>query len=170
MTQVLLKAKKFQVELRESTTGGGRIVQREVVAHPGAVVILPILDGQRFVFVRNIRHSIGQELLELPAGTREPGEPPIETARRELEEETGYRAALLAPLATFYTSPGITDELMHAYLATGLTFVGQKLDEGEEIVTQIHDVATTRRLLSTAALQDAKSLAVLGIYFAAQSA
>ncbi len=138
--------------------------------HPGAVVILPLLDAGRIVMIRNYRHSVQRELLELPAGTREPDEEPIETAARELVEETGYRAGKLSPLASFYTSPGITNEWMHAFTATDLTRVGQNLDPGEELVPEICDLAKARRLLATAAIEDAKTLAVLGIYFASQKA
>ena len=148
----------------------GQSVTRDVIVHPGAVVILPLLDANRIVMVRNFRHSIQKELLELPAGTCEPSEDPIETAARELMEETGYRAGTLSPLASFYTSPGITDEWMHAYTASDLTRVGQKLDPGEEVMPEICDLAKARRLLATSALQDSKTIAVLGIYFAAQKA
>jgi ADP-ribose pyrophosphatase len=170
MAEVLLKTNRFRVEIRQYILHNGRTVAREVVVHPGAVVILPILGDDQIVMVRNVRHTVEKELLELPAGTREPGEEPIETARRELEEETGYRAEKLVPLAKFYTSPGITDELMHAFVATGLTHVGQDLDDSEEIAVEVCDFDAVRKLLATAGVHDAKTLAVLGIYFAAQKA
>lgn len=170
MGEILLTTSRFRVETRKYMMADGRTVTREVVVHPGAVAILPILGDDKIVMVRNMRHAIQEELLELPAGTRELNEEPIETARRELEEETGYRAAMLVPLATFYTSPGITNELMHAFVATGLTQVGQQLDESEEIAPEICDFARARRLLASAGFRDAKTLAVLGIYFAVQKA
>ena len=166
MSEIILKTSKFCVERRISITPQGRSVSREVVVHPGAVVILPILDGNRIVMVRNFRHSIQRELLELPAGTREPDEEPIETAARELIEETGYRAGSLSLLACFYTSPGITTELMHAFTAHDLTQVGQNLDSGEEIVPESCDLDKVRAMLATSDFEDAKTLAVLGIYFA----
>jgi len=168
MNEILLHTLKFNVERRTIVTPRGQSVTREVVVHPGAVVILPILEGNRIVFVRNFRHSIQRELLELPAGTREPDEDPIETAARELIEETGYRAGKLTPLACFYTSPGITTELMYAFTATDLTRVGQSLDPGEEIVPQICDMAEAQRMYAASSFEDAKTLAVLGIYFASQ--
>ena len=166
--EILLKTSKFRVERRTKVTAKGESITREVVVHPGAVVILPLLDPGRIVMVRNHRCSIDRELLELPAGTCEPDEEPIETASRELIEETGYRAGTISPLATFYTSPGITDELMHAYVATDLTRVGQRLDPGEEINPEICDLTHARKLLATSRIHDAKTLAVLGIYFTAQ--
>ena len=168
MNETLFKNSKFCVERRTITSPKGQTVTREMVVHPGAVVILPILDGSRIVMVRNFRHTIGKELLELPAGTCEPDEDPIETASRELIEETGYRAGTLSPLACFYSTPGVSTELMHAYTATDLTRVGQRLDPGEEVAPEICDLVKARRLLVTSALEDAKTLAVLGIYFAAQ--
>lgn len=167
MNETLLTTSKFTVERRTGVSPKGQSFTREVVVHPGAVVILPLLEGGRLVMVRNFRHSIQRELLELPAGTSEPDEDPIETASRELIEETGYRAGTLSPLACFYTSPGITNELMHAFTATDLTRVGQRLDPGEELVPEICDLARARRMLASSGFEDAKTLAVLGIYFAA---
>lgn len=170
MNEKLLTTSKFSVERRTITSPRGQTATREIVIHPGAVVILPLLDDGRIVMVRNFRHSIEKTLLELPAGTCEIDEDPIETASRELIEETGYRAGTLSPLACFYTSPGITNELMHAYTATDLTRVGQKLNADEELVPEICDSSKLLRLLVSAALEDAKTLAVLGIYFASQKA
>ena len=168
MNKILLTTKKFVVEKKTFVGRDGQEHSREVMVHPGAVVILPLLDAARIVMVKNFRHSIDKELLELPAGTCEPDEEPIETASRELIEETGYRAGTLSPLACFYTSPGVSTELMHAYTAADLTRVGQKLDPGEEVVPEICDLTKARRMLATSSFLDAKTIAVLGIYFAAQ--
>ena len=168
MSEILLETSKFRVERITRVTPKGKTVAREIVVHPGAVVILPLLNQSKIIMVRNYRYSIDRELLELPAGTCEPDEDPIETASRELMEETGYRAGTISPLACFYTSPGITDELMHAYTATDLTRVGQRLEPGEEIVPEIYELAKAKSLLASSGIQDAKTLAVLGIYFAAQ--
>ncbi|MEM9559820.1 MAG: NUDIX hydrolase [Planctomycetota bacterium] len=101
--------------------GGGRDWLASVDGRAGPFVLL----------VRNERHAIPGWLEELPAGGIEAGEPPVEAAGRELREETGFRAARLEPIGRFYTTPGITDELMHAFLATGLEHAGQDLDEDE---------------------------------------
>jgi len=106
MHQHLLTAHTFAVERRTFVRPGEATVTREIVVHPGAVVILPFLPDGRIVMIRNYRYTIEDELWELPAGTREPNETPIETARRELEEETGYRARTMTPQMEFYTSPG----------------------------------------------------------------
>src|SRR5205085_10851780 len=104
--QVLYTGKKCRFELHRLEDEQGNRTQREVVAHPGAVVILPFLDADTIVMIRNRRYTVGQILLELPAGTLEPKEDPINCAGRELQEETGYLTARLKPIGNFYTSPG----------------------------------------------------------------
>jgi ADP-ribose pyrophosphatase len=99
----------------------GTRAQREVVAHPGAVAIVAIDDDNRVVLVRQWRHAVGRALWELPAGTRDRDEAPARTAERELAEETGLRAERITPLATAPLTPGYSTELMHFFLATGLT-------------------------------------------------
>jgi ADP-ribose pyrophosphatase len=99
----------------------GTPAQREVVAHPGAVAIVAIDSDEKVVLVRQWRHAVGRALWELPAGTRDPDEPPVRTAERELAEETGLRAGDLRQLAAAPLTPGYSTEVMHFFLATGLT-------------------------------------------------
>jgi ADP-ribose pyrophosphatase len=102
----------------------GELVPREVVEHPGAVAVLALDDEDRVLMIRQYRHPIGATLWEIPAGLRDvPGEPLVETARRELLEEAGYRAATWHVLADFATSPGITTERLRAFLARDLAVV-----------------------------------------------
>jgi ADP-ribose pyrophosphatase len=155
----------FSVEHRVYTHGGPKEVARDVVVHPGAVVILPILSNGRIVMIRNYRYTVERELWELPAGTLEPDEEPIDTARRELEEETGYRADRVEPLMQFYSSPGFCTEWMHAFVATGLTEVGQKLQGTERIVPEPIDGGEVRARLLRGEFVDGKTVAVLGRYF-----
>ncbi len=166
MHKQLLSTGRFTVEQRVHPGPGDEPIVREVVVHPGAVVILPILDEGRIVMIRNHRLTVGRELWELPAGTRETGEEPIETARRELEEEAGFRAARVVPLIEFYTSPGICTELMHAFVATDLSPVGQRLESGERIAVETLSTAEVRRRLVAGEFKDGKTIAVLGTYFA----
>lgn len=132
-SQIVFQGRRFNVERNElhRPDGGMRVV--DVIRHPGAAVILPILDDGRIVLIKNRRHSIGKELLELPAGTLDPDESPEQCALRELKEETGYTAQLIEPLIGFYSSPGICDERMHTFVAMKLEPGKTSLDDGEEI-------------------------------------
>lgn len=152
---------KFDLEMVEFVGEGGRVVVREVVRHPGAVVILPVLDDGKVVLIQNERAALGRAIFELPAGTLEPAEPPEKCAGRELLEETGYRAATIAHLGRFYTSPGMSDELMWAYLARGLHHVGQSLEEDERVT--VHPVAAERafEMIEHGELVDGKSMLTL---------
>jgi ADP-ribose pyrophosphatase len=101
----------------------GRVYRREIVEHvPGAAVVaIQTIDGEDHVLlVRQFRPAVNAQILELPAGMVDPGEEPIDCARRELEEETGYAAERVEPLISFYTSPGYCTELIHIFVATGL--------------------------------------------------
>ena len=98
----------------------GLEAEREVIRHPGAAVMLAVTDDRNVLFVRQYRYAAAEIMLEVPAGTIDPGEAPDETARRELVEETGYHPTRLEKIAEFFPSPGILAELMHLYLATGL--------------------------------------------------
>lgn len=164
MRELLLTTRVFAVERREFPREGEVTVTREVVVHPGAVVILPILPDGRIVMIRNYRYTVGAELWELPAGTREPNEEPIETARRELEEEAGYRAGRMTPLMEFFTSPGICTERMFAFVAKDMTHVGQRLQGGERIEVELQSLQSVRQRLMEGFFQDGKTIAVLGRY------
>src|ERR1700677_726027 len=117
-TQTIYVVKKIKVEVRhlENEETGSRIL-REVVVHPGAVVILAIQKDEMVLLISNRRHAVGEVLLELPAGTLEKGEDPMNCAGRELIEETGYIAGRLVALPTFYSSPGILTERMYPFVA-----------------------------------------------------
>ncbi len=130
MTSVVFRATKYVIE-RRTVERDGETFERHVIVHPGAAVILPILADGSVVLVENDRVSVGRTLLELPAGTLEPPEPPAACAARELAEETGYRAGTLRPLCEFLATPGICDERMYAFLATDLVPGEQQLDPGE---------------------------------------
>jgi ADP-ribose pyrophosphatase len=161
----LLKTRRFTVERRTIPRPGKEATVREVVVHPGAAVVLPILKDGQIVMIRQFRAALNQGLWELPAGTLDEGEQPIETARRELEEETGYRAGRIEPLIDFYTSPGVLTERMYAFVATELTQVGQRLDEGEELEVEPMPRDRVERMLLNGELHDGKTIATLGLWF-----
>ncbi len=168
MNELLLKTVKFNVERREHEVPGKGTVRREMVVHPGAVLILPLLDPQRIVMIRNYRYAVERELLELPAGTLEPPEPPRQCAARELEEETGYQSAEIEPLCRFYTSPGFTDELMHVYVARDLTRTRQDLQDNEQIQVEIMRYDDAIRATLDGRIQDGKTIAALHVYHCRQ--
>ena len=162
----LLTTGRFNVERRTYAQTGKSPIEKDVVVHPGAVVILPILDAERIVMIRNVRRAAEAELWELPAGTREPGESAGDTAHRELEEETGYRAALMEPFLEFYTSPGVMTERMVAFVAKNLTWVGQSTQDGERITVEVTELHEARARFLAGDFCDGKTIAVLGTYFA----
>lgn len=131
--EVVHQAERFAVHRVSVPRSDGGTQARSYVVHPGAVVILPVLDDRRVVMIRNTRFTVKDTLLELPAGTLEVGEDPARCAERELLEETGYRAARISPMLSFYSAPGVSDERMYGFLAEGLTEAEQALDPTEQI-------------------------------------
>src|SRR3954451_11291390 len=131
--QVVFDGSKVRLELHHLENDEGARTRREVCVHPGAVVVLPLLDDQRILLIRNKRYAVGQILLELPAGTLEKNEDPMNCAGRELLEETGYLAGRLKPLGNFFSSPGILSEKLYAFAAYDLEHKATALEEGEEI-------------------------------------
>jgi len=147
-----------QVRLPE----GGRSL-REVVRHPGAAVILPVLDDGRLVLIRQYRYAAGEVLLELPAGTLEPGEDPKTCASRELIEETGWRAASLEGIGRIFTTPGFSDEVIHIFVATRLQehADGSAPDADEDIETVLIPAEEVFDLARRGGVEDSKTLAAL---------
>jgi ADP-ribose pyrophosphatase len=140
----------------------GTRAQREVVAHPGAVAIVAIDADDRVVLVRQWRHAAGRALWELPAGTRDSDEAPAGTAERELAEETGFRAARITPLASAPLTPGYSTEVMHFFLATGLTEGPTDRDVDERMDVGRFDRAGIASLVREGEV-DVKTIAGLGL-------
>jgi ADP-ribose diphosphatase len=149
----------------------GVTVTRGCLRHPGICVVVPFLDPETIILMRQYRYSIDGELWELPAGTLEgreedsqvvPTESPEECAARELREETGYEAEKLEKVAECYAMPGSSDELMHVFFASGLREGQQKLDEGE-LIKEIRPVSSAElvMMLSRNEIRDAKTLVAL---------
>ncbi len=163
--QVIYDGVKVRLELHHlASSEGGHRHRREVCVHPGAVIILPILEDEQVLLIRVRRYAVGQTLLELPAGTLEKGELPINCAGRELVEETGYLANRMQPLGVFYTSPGILSEQMYAFVATGLEYQGQALEEGEEIELAPTPLDDALDMIRSGVIQDGKTIATLLMY------
>jgi ADP-ribose pyrophosphatase len=138
---------------------------KEVVVHPGAVVILPFLNDSEILLIRNRRIALGGErLIELPAGTLEKGEDPINCAGRELVEETGYLAGRLQPLGNFFTSPGVLSEKIYAYAAYDLEIAKVDPDEGEEIETRPVAFDEAIEMIRDNRIHDGKTIATILMY------
>ena len=136
----------------------GMTAEREVVAHPGAVAVLPVLDDGRVVLVAQYRHAVRKILWEVPAGKLDAGESPDACAVRELEEETGYRAQQMERLGAVFTTPGFSDEVIHIYRASGLCFTAQHTDDDEFIETASFSPAAIKSMVKAGEICDAKTL------------
>jgi len=123
----------LRLEPEHVTLPDGREIVLDVVRHPGASAIVPMLDDDTVLMIRQYRHATGGTILEIPAGKLDPGEDPRTCAARELEEETGYRAGRLEALTTIWTTPGFTDEQIHLFLARDLRPGEQQLEHDELI-------------------------------------
>jgi ADP-ribose pyrophosphatase len=162
--QIVYQGRKIQLAIDTTVLPDGQLVQRDVVLHPGAVAILPLLDREHVCLIRNQRPIIGATLLEIPAGTLEPGEPPEEAAVRELAEETGYRAGRWRKLTEFIPSPGVLSERTHLFLAQDLSPGPMQLEKDEDLEPQIMlwQEALTQALAGT--ICDAKTLIALFLW------
>jgi ADP-ribose pyrophosphatase len=145
-------------ELRFSYNGAEFRADR--VAFGSSVAVLPVLDDGSVILERQWRPAINSWVLEAPAGRIEEGETPEEAARRELEEETGYKASRLTKAYEAYVSPGYSDEVQHGFIAEGLSRVGQRLDPGEVIRL----VTLRPEEVARAEVHDLKTLLLLSIY------
>lgn len=151
----------FRVEILQVTDNTGRVFEREVVRHPGAVLVVPVLDHERVVLICNERIAVDKPLWELPAGKLESGEAPKAAAVRELAEETGYTAEHFRPMGRFYTSPGFADEQMHVFVAEQLRPGNQQLDAGEQIQVHVVTVDEALAMIDDNRIEDGKTIAAL---------
>jgi ADP-ribose pyrophosphatase len=157
-TKVLYNGKIIDLVLEEVELPNGNQSQREVVKHPGAVAILAVTPENKIVLVRQYRKPLNRSIIEIPAGKLEKGETPESCARRELEEETGYRSDQLVHLQSFYTSPGFADELIHVYFSDSLTEGTVQLDEDEFVDLMEVSLDEAIELVKTNEIYDAKTV------------
>ena len=151
----------IKVAVDTLTTATGQTIRRDLILHPGAVVILPVLDAQRVVLIRNFRFSVGETLWEIPAGTLEPNEDLETCARRELAEETGYTAATWTYRGFLYASPGVLDEKLHLFIAEGLSAGAMRPEAYEQIEPVTLPLAEAVRMCVDGEIKDAKTIASL---------
>ena len=158
-SRTLLTASRFDVvEYEIPKDDGSSPIKRQVIEHPGAVVILPIVSRDEICLIRNYRIAVGKTLIELPAGTIDPHELPSKTAERELREETGFSAQRWRELPPFYMSPGILNERMHLFVAEGLTAGPPAREAGEEIENLIVPWKEALSMVERGEIEDAKTL------------
>ncbi|PWK14520.1 NUDIX domain-containing protein [Tumebacillus permanentifrigoris] len=160
-SETIYEGKVITLTVQTVELPNGKQAKREVVLHPGAVTVLAITADDQILLVNQFRKAPNSLLIETPAGKLERGEDPLTSAKRELEEETGYQAAEWKHITSFYTSPGFADELIHCYVATGLTMVEQKLDE-DEFLDVLHVTAeAAEQMILDGRIADAKTVALV---------
>ena len=152
----LLKVHRDIVRLPDGGEGS-----REFIRHPGAVAVVPLFDDGRVLLERQFRYPHRREFIEIPAGKLEPGEPHLETAKRELVEETGYVAEEWARIGVIHTAIAYTDEAIEIFLARKLSQVGHRLDAGEFLEVFAVDYAEATQMIRDGRITDAKTVTAL---------
>ncbi len=150
---VIVNVKHDDVELCD-----GQKRSREVVEHPGGVVIVAFTENDEILIVRQWRYPVDQELIELPAGKLERGEDPFEAAKRELEEETGYTAKKWQPMGYIVTTPGFCDEKLYLYKASDLEYTQTNFDEGEILKPSKIKINELKKMIDNGEIIDAKTI------------
>ena len=148
----------FSVDRLRVQLPDGRDAVRDVVRHPGAVAVVALTDDGRICLVRQYRTALDRVTVEVPAGKLDPGEDPLECARRELEEETGMVAERMAYLTTIASSAGFCDELIHIYMATGLSFGASNPDADEFINVDLVDLSELIDAVLDGRIEDSKTV------------
>lgn len=164
-SELIFEGKSFGVRRDELIEPTGVQTTREVVTHPGSVVVLPVLPNGKIVLVRQYRHAVGQYMWELVAGRMERGENPKRGAARELIEETGYRAKKFTVFLDIVPTPGFLQERMYLLLAEGLTLGEAEPEEDEKLIVAAYSKKQLEEMIRTRELRDAKTIAGLLFYF-----
>jgi ADP-ribose pyrophosphatase len=162
--ELLFKGLRFQVVRRSYAKKEGDVFRRDVVLFPEAVVILPFIDNERIILIKQFRPSIEDYIIEVPAGVVDDGESPEEAARRELEEEVGYIPGVLTPLGEFYPTPGYSTEKMFFYVAKNLRYVGAKPEKYEIIEPFTITLEEAYSMVRNNVLKDMKTVLALLLY------
>ena len=163
-SEMIYQGRVFGLRRDEVLEPSGLRTTREVITHPGSVVVLPVLPDGRIVMIRQYRHATRQYLWELVAGRKEPEETPKQGAARELLEETGYRAKRFKVFLDVFPTPGFLEERMYILLAEGLTAGKAQPEEDEKIEVRAYRVNELKKMIRSGRLKDAKSIAGILYY------
>ncbi|MHA6259586.1 NUDIX domain-containing protein [Sporosarcina sp. CAU 1771] len=158
-SEMIYQGKIIDLRVDDVELPDGKLAKRELVKHPGAVAIIPITSEGKLILVRQYRKALERELIEIPAGKIDFGEEPERTAKRELEEETGYAATEFTYLQSFATSPGFADEIIHLYVAESLVKVEEPAagDEDEFIDVLEVSIEEAEVMVANGQIYDAKT-------------
>jgi ADP-ribose pyrophosphatase len=160
-TQNVYNGRLLKLHVDRVKLPNGRETTREIVEHPGAVAIVPVLDNGKLLVVKQYRTAARRRLMEIPAGTLEAGEAPLACARRELIEEAGYAAGRLRKLFSCYLAPGYSTEKIHFFLASQLVPTSGRQAEDESIIVQAMDLHEALKAIERGKIQDAKTISAL---------
>jgi ADP-ribose pyrophosphatase len=157
----IYQGRVFGLRVDQLSLPNGKSVELDIVEHPGAVTLVPVDDQGNLWFVRQYRHAGGVDLLELPAGSLEPGEPPEACALREVREEIGMAASHIEKIGDFYMAPGYSTEFVHIYLVTGLQPAPLPADEDEFLSVETIPIKQVFAMVAAGQFHDCKTLASL---------
>jgi ADP-ribose pyrophosphatase len=164
-TTLVKKGRVFELYTENITLPNGFTMDMEIIRHPGAAAIVAVMDDQSILLLKQYRHAVGGFIWEIPAGTLDPGEDEMACARRELAEETGYKARQMEKLGVITPLPAYSDERIHIYLASGLTRAAQNLDADELLSVHPVGLQDALAMIADGRIQDAKTIA--GLHLAA---
>lgn len=163
-TEKIYNGRVINLENLVITLPDGRTAQREIVRHPGASMIIPILNDGRIVLVKQFRKPLEKVYFEMPAGKLDGDENPLDCAVRELKEETGFKAGRIEKILSIDTTPGFSDEIIHIYVATQLEAGKTEKDADEFIETYIFSVEELIEMIYRGEITDAKT--IIGVFLA----
>ncbi len=158
MKQPIYKGKILELSVETVRLPNGAMADVELIAHPGAAAVVPFKDDGTVIMIRQYRHAVGGVIYEIPAGTLRPGEDPWDCARREVEEEIGYKVGTLEPLVSLLTTPGFTNEIIHIFCGKELMPGTQNLGADEVLEIIELPLARTMDLIKDGTINDAKTI------------
>ena len=158
MKQPIYKGKIIELSVETVTLPNGAMADVELITHPGAAAVVPFKDDRTVIMIRQYRHAVGGYIYEIPAGKLQPGEDPRDCAKREVEEEIGYKVGTLEPLVSFLTTPGFTNEIIHIFSGKDLTPGTQNLGADEVLEIIELPLARTMDLIKNGTINDAKTI------------